>query len=147
MSIRPVLRDWGKTEGPTVTEECTSFLIKTDSGTSTALIPIDPQYIPEGFEIDEEFHNPTFHLITYLNEDGQYIEFCQKLITDGLTAIDTEDVEIQKLHIAGTEVVSVSDETIIQLFWHNDSCIFSIIGNADRQDMLLFVEKIIDADK
>ncbi len=126
----------------TVTEECTSFFIKTDSETITELIPIDPQYIPEGFEIVEEFCDSMRHTILYSNSDGQDIYYSQTVITNSDFYFDTENAQVETLHIAGKDVYSVIKGNTTQLYWQNQGYTFLVVGSADYQELILVAESL-----
>ena len=55
-----------------VTRKYTEFRIETNPTTPTSpFVPIDPPYIPEGYEEVEHFSNEITQIITYLNSESK----------------------------------------------------------------------------
>ena len=128
----------------TVTEKFTSFFVDVDDDAPvTELVPIDPPYIPEGFDAIEKFSDAVSHTVIYLNEEGQEIYYVQSLVVDGETHIDTEDAELQVIQIEDCSVYAVLKNDTTQLYWIDGNYEFFIISNADYESIIAVTEEII----
>lgn len=128
----------------TVTEKFTSFFVEVDDDAPvTELVPIEPPYIPEGFELIEQFSDAISHTVIYLNEDGQEIYYEQVIITDGEHRIDTEDASVEVVEIENCTAYVVVKNGTTQILWIDGSCRFQIISNTDYETVIAIAEKII----
>lgn len=128
----------------TVTERFTSFFVEVDDDAPvTEFVPIEPPYIPEGFELIEQFSDAISHTVIYLNEDGQEIYYEQVIITDGEHRIDTEDASEQVIEIENCTAYVVVKNGTTQILWIDGPCRFQIISNTDYETVIAIAEKII----
>lgn len=129
----------------TVTERFTSFFVEADDDAPvTELVPIDPPYIPEGFDVIEKFSDAVSHTVIYLNEEGQEIYYVQALVVDGETHIDTEDAEMQVIQIEDCAVYAVRKNDTTQLCWIDGDYEFVIISNVEYETIIAVAEEIIN---
>lgn len=128
----------------TVTEKFTSFFIDADDDAPvTELVPIDPPYIPDGFDMIEQFSDAVSYTVIYLNEEGQEIYYVQSRVVDGEAHIDTEDAELQVIQIQGCVVYVVRKNDTTQLCWIDGDYEFLIISNTDYESIIAVAEEII----
>ena len=128
----------------TVTERFTSFFVEADDDAPvTELVPIDPPYIPEGFDVIEKFSDAVSHTVIFLNEEGQEIYYVQSLVVDGEVHIDTEDAELQVIQIEECSVYAVFKNDTTQIYWIDGDYEFLIISNADYESVIAVAEEII----
>ena len=128
----------------TVTEKFTAFFVTPhDDAPVTELIPIDPPYIPEGFELVEQFNDGVSHDMVYRNPEGQEINYSQCIITTGTIHIDTEDAAEKWIQIEDCSVYVVVENGTTQLHWFDGDYRFLVIGNADYESFIAVAEGII----
>lgn len=128
----------------TVTERFTSFFVEVDDDAPvTEFVPIEPPYIPEGFELIEQFSNDISHTVIYLNEDGQEIYYEQSIITDGEHRVDTEDASVQVIEIENCTAYIVVKNDTTQVSWISENYRFLVISNADYETVMEIAEKIM----
>ena len=128
----------------TVTEKFTAFFVKVDENAPvTEFIPIDPPYIPEGFEVVEQITSDVENTIFYLNDDGKDIFFSQ--MTQGIAPIyfDTEGASIENKIISGYEVRVISENEITQIYCVVDGHEFVVTGTAGYEEILKITENIL----
>lgn len=129
----------------TVTEKFTSFFVDVDDDAPvTELVPIHPPYIPEGFDVIEQFSDAVSYTVIYLNEEGQEIYYVQSLITDGEAHIDTEDASAQVIEIESCKAFVVVKNGTTQILWINGPYKFQIISNINYETIIAIAEKIIN---
>ncbi len=128
----------------TVTEKFTSFIVDVDDDAPvTDLVPIEPPYIPEGFEVAERFSDAISYDVAYRNSEGQEIYYSQCIITTGSIHIDTEDAAEKWIQIDDCRVYVVVENGTTQLHWFDGDYRFLVIGSADYESFIAVAEEII----
>ena len=128
----------------TVTEKFTSFFVDVDGDAPvTEFISIEPPYIPDGFEMIDQFRDENRHTVIYLNDGGQEIYYCQMMAGIGVLYFDTEDASVETLQIMGQEIYVITEDNMIQVYWAENSFEFLIISNFDHDGVLAVAESII----
>ena len=128
----------------TVTGKFTSFIVDVDDDAPvTDLVPIEPPYIPEGFEVAERFSDAISYDVAYRNSEGQEIYYSQCIITTGTIHIDIEDAAEKWIHIDDCRVYVVVENGTTQLHWFDGDYRFLVIGNADYESLIAVAEGII----
>lgn len=127
----------------TVTERFTSFFVEVDDDAPvTEFVPIEPPYIPEGFEEIERFVDGFVIEIVYSNGD-QDICYSQIKAGAGVMYIDTEDARTERIQIGAQEVYVITEDNMITVYWVCDGSEFLIISNAACDQILAVAENII----
>lgn len=124
--------------------DLTSIVIRSnDNALNDTLIPVTPSFIPEGYEILEQSTSKYENIIIYNNENGAEIYFSQELLTQSEFIIDSENAVIETFTIGAQDIYMIINKNITQLYWHDDTTIFSIIGSFDRTELIKIAESII----
>ena len=127
----------------TVTERFTSFFVEVDDDAPvTEFVPIEPPYIPEGFEEIERFADEFVIEIVYSNGD-QDICYSQIKAGVGVMYIDTEDAGTEQVQIGAQEVFAITEDNMITVYWVCDGSEFLIISNAAHDQIFAVAEGII----
>ena len=100
-----------------------------------------PTYVPPGFIIDKTKASNLMNVIYYKNEQDQTIEFTQYLSSNTDLRIDTEDAAVQNININNDDALLSEKQGIISIAW-KEGYLFSLIGEADKADMLKMAESI-----
>lgn len=128
----------------TATEKFTSIFVEVeDDAPVTELVPIDPPYIPEGFVIVEQLCNEAINNIVYSNNNGREIFYSQMVAGSGISYFDTEGAEVENNIVESREVFVITENEMIQVYWTDGSYEFVIISNAEYDQIMDVVEKII----
>lgn len=129
----------------TVTEKFTAFFVKVDENAPvTEFIPIDPPYIPEGFEVTERSTiGDIGQDILYFNNDGRTVYFSQFIISSGPMHIDTEDALVEAKILSGYEVRVISENETTQVFFAAGGYEFLVSGNAEYEEILEITKNIL----
>ena len=128
----------------TVTEEFTSFfVVVNDESATDELVPIEFSYIPDGFQLVEQYNSVVDIITIYRNENGEEICYTQSRMVDSEMHIDTEDAAVETLKIVDCEVFSVVENSTIQLHWFDGIYEFYIISNTDYETVVALVEDLI----
>ena len=127
----------------TVTERFTSFFVEVDDDAPvTEFVPIEPPYIPEGFEEIERYVDYFVIDIVYSN-DVQEICYSQIKAGADVMYIDTEDARTERIQIGAQEVYVITEDNMITVYWVCDGSEFLIISNAAHDQILAVAEGII----
>ena len=100
-------------------------------------------YIPEDFAMSDDFSNNIDVLIDFkeINSGDEY--FCVKISpADATVHIDTEDAELERLTVNGCEGLFSSNKNGNILLWGDDSYIYRVVGNIDKNEMMRIAENI-----
>ena len=108
------------------------------------LIPVVPPYIPEDFEIIEQFRDIRGFTIRYKNDKGQEIAYSQSIVTFGEDHFSTEDETVEIVQINDCNVYIVAENTTIQVLWCDESYKFEIISTTDFDIVIKIAEEIIN---
>lgn len=127
-----------------VWEELTSIMIhSSENADYDILIPISPSYIPEGYNILEQTSDKYENTVIYYNENGFEIYYSQRMATQSEIILDSEDIEPKKIMIGLQEGYIIVNKGIVQLYWHNEFGVFSLIGNLDESELIKMAEHIV----
>lgn len=127
-----------------VTRKYTEFRIETNPTAPTSpFVPIDPPYIPEGYEETEKQTNENMQIIIYSSENGTAFTLYQRVIMEGTIVIDTENANVQKMNISGYEVLFITEGEMTQIYWICGEYSFGLVGNADFEDLRAIAENIL----
>lgn len=120
----------------TVTEKFTAFFVEPgESGLPEQWEPAALAYVPEGFEIVEQFRDEMQNILIY-QKGGQEIYYCQSPVGVGITYFDTEDALVQTIKIGEQTVYTIEEDDMIQVYWVAIPCEYMIISNAGRDEVL-----------
>lgn len=100
-----------------------------------------PNYIPPGFEIGKTKESNIVNVIYYQNEKGHTIEFTQYFSSNTDLRIDTESATVQNIMIHNNDALLSEEQGIVSIVWKEDY-LFSLIGEADKADMIKMAESI-----
>jgi len=100
-----------------------------------------PNYVPHGFIIDKTKENGIVNVIYYKNEQGHTIEFTQYITSNTDLRIDTEGAKVQNILIHSNDALLSEEQEIVSIVWKVDY-LFSLIGEADKEEMIKMAESI-----
>lgn len=129
----------------TVTEKFTAFFVEVDDNAPvTEFKPIDPPYIPEGFEVVERITSDIENSLLYFNESEKTIFYSQMMITPGVTSFDTEDASVNVLPLYDCEIHVISENGTTRAYWINSGYEFIVSSNAGYEEVLAITENILE---
>lgn len=129
----------------TVTEKFTSYFVEADENAPvTEFKPIDPPYIPEGFEVVERITSDIENSLLYFNENEKTIFYSQMMITPGVTSFDTEDASVNVLPLYDCEIHVISENGTTRAYWINSGYEFIVSSNAGYEEVLAITENILE---
>lgn len=98
------------------------------------------KYIPDGFEVNEEYISKTNSFIAFVNEDKFFnIDISN---VDGEMSLDTEDSVVENVKIKDYNGMYISKGKVNMLVWSNDFKIIILTGNIQKNEIIKIAENI-----
>lgn len=125
------------------------FLKGYNNDTATVIYPLDDPsynpyiafeeghfaYIPSGFERTTYNYSMQFFHQEYTNKDGNYIQIHQEQVGGGVLILDTENSEIIKLDLFGSNAFYY-EKNGNHLYWQHGSSYYLMISDIPIEEML-----------
>ena len=129
----------------TVTRKFTAFSVKVNDNTPPVEFkPIEPPYVPEGYEVVGRIASDIENTVFYLNDDGKDIFFSQMVAGTAPVYFDTEDALVEDKEISGYEVRVISENEMTQAYFVAGGYEFVVTGTAGYEEVLKITEKILE---
>lgn len=126
-----------------VWSELTSIVFWSDSSTNIYdFVPVSPLYIPNGYEILEQWQNEYENVIIYSDKNTNEIVYNQRAVTQSEYIFDSEGTEIKVINMNNIQVNVLTKNDITQVYWTDEKSVFFISGK-DKNDIIRMVESII----
>lgn len=106
--------------------------------------PIEPGYVPEGYEVEEKIIDAIGVSMTYMDQNEKRIGYYQTLLGTGETILDTEDAKTETIIINGQEIMIIEKNRFYILWWINEPCEYLLNGDADPDELKKMAESIIE---
>ncbi len=124
-------------------EKFTSLFVEKDDPTDNIELKVMlPQYIPEGYEIDDVIIDENLYMHVYHGENDNYLFYTQDRDKNWLSIIDTENINVEKIYIRTFEGVYYINKNINYLIFNDGICTYSISGYISKEEMIKFAESI-----
>ena len=126
-----------------VWSELTSIVFWSNNSTNVYdFEPISPIYIPNGYEISEEWSSEYENVIIYSDKNTNEIVYNQRAVTQSEYIFDSEGTEIKVINMNNIQVNVLTKNNITQVYWTDEKSVFFISGK-DENDIIRMVESII----
>ncbi|MFR6290058.1 MAG: DUF4367 domain-containing protein [Peptococcaceae bacterium] len=128
----------------TVFERYTEFQYHSSAAGTTAFVPMQFGYLPDGMVEEKHRETETSIHILYRN-DNTYFMMMQELLMqdDGIVyGVDTEDAEQQLMQINGEEVRFIYKENRIHFIWLHDAYHITGQTNLPEHEVIKILEHI-----
>ncbi|MGN0332126.1 MAG: DUF4367 domain-containing protein [Lachnospiraceae bacterium] len=108
--------------------------------------PMEPIYIPKGYELTDKDGDETFSYLCYKNPEGDSFFITQEQIIDGMVVSeDNEYVSEEEIIIHGFQGrISYKENGTIHIRWESDSTLYITAGNRLSKEELLKVCKSLN---
>lgn len=106
--------------------------------------PVEPGYVPEGYEVEERTLTWGSLTITYENISGVEIYYRQSKLASGEVILDTEEADITNIEIKGINLTVIAKGGCYMFYWFDDWNQYLLIGEVDRNELLKMAESIIE---
>ena len=101
-------------------------------------VPMEPSYIPEGFEEVERIHLDPLNLnIIYQDENGHYIDYVHGYLDGTTFGYDSENAEVETVSVLGDDNATfVSKNGWNQLIWLGWNSHYSILSDLNKDEII-----------
>lgn len=136
-----------------VFHELTDYRFASDSSEAKDIILPDVsfEFIPEGIdEVENRIAENNRRLIIYEDNHGKFFEFTQRVVgSDGEynTILDTEDSDYEATMINGNEAYYNVKDGDCSIFWTENSIVYNLFGNLDKNELIEIAAKIKISEK
>lgn len=98
-------------------------------------------YVPWGYKFEKLVVSETGYHTDYIKDEANTIEL-QQIKSIDHHDIDTENSDMQKTIISGTQYYFTNNENIINVFWHNDGYSFMLTCVVDQETAIKILRNI-----
>ena len=135
-----------------VFHELTDYRFVSDKSEADDIILPEVSFglIPDGMsEIENRITENNRLLIIYEDNGGNFFEFTQRVVgSDGEynTILDTEDSAYEAIIINGNEAFYNAKDGNCSIFWTENSIVYNLYGNLDKDELIEIATKIKISD-
>ena len=98
-------------------------------------------YIPEGFELEEDYSSKKNVFLTFSGEE-KYFQLKRNNISFN-TAVNTEEGDVENVSIRGYEGIYVVNKNENVLLWHDGTYTYRILSNLEKDELIKIAKNII----
>lgn len=128
-----------------VFEELTSYSVKDENPEGVEVIPVEPDYVPEGYEVIRRVNNRCEYFIWYENGSGDRLRYNQAAASAGVRLWDTEVSVTGEEQIGNRKVRVVEVDGMLAVYWEDEEYAYSVygIGNVATDELLKIAKSVI----
>lgn len=125
--------------------EYTEIMVESDVNVPGDVMvePVDPSYVPEGYQLKETIHNDMSYMLVYMNEKGTELYYDQGIITQSGMHLDTEDAVVENVDVEGLKLMTIEKKGHVMIYWHDDRHIFLLSGDIEKDELMRMAESVI----
>lgn len=101
-----------------------------------------PLYIPEGYMLSNEMDIGVLYQVTYTNQDGNSIDYIQKINFGTIYNVDTEDIEYERINIKSFEGIKYNKNRINKVVFADATYMYDISGQVSFDELIKIAESI-----
>lgn len=106
--------------------------------------PVEPGYVPEGYEVEERTFTGMSLVISYKNAAGNQIYYDQSKVVAGELILDTEDAKIIYIDVKEKELMIIEKGERYMIFWVDERNYYLLIAEIEKKELLKMAESIIE---
>lgn len=106
--------------------------------------PVEPGYVPEGYEVEERELPWKGLVLVYKNADGKRIYYDHSQMAAGERILDTEDAKVTNVDIKGMNLMVIEKGESCMIYWSDDWDSYLLIAEMDKKELLKMAESIIE---
>lgn len=126
-----------------VYKELTSIVFNIDETNNSKYSYVYPSYVPDGYEILEQWQNEHENVIIYSNKNKDELVYKQQAISNSEHIFDSENAKTDVININDIEVNILQKNDITQAYWTYENNIFFISGRIDKNEIIRIVKNTI----
>ena len=106
----------------------TSYSVQEESPEGVAVVPVEPDYVPEGYEVVRRVNSYSEYYVWYENANGDTIRYNQVTANMAGRYWDTERSVTDKVKVAGKAVYVIEEDAMRILYWNDEKHAYWIAG-------------------
>ncbi|WP_312908169.1 DUF4367 domain-containing protein [Tissierella praeacuta] len=123
-------------------EKYSIFELKDDKKlTIRELQKYSPQYITDGFQLQNMIEQPSLMLYEYISEDGNTLNIFMSL-SDTKIYFDTEGITLDKIEISETTAYYFEKDKLKHMIFERDGFYFAVYGSISKSELIAVAEGI-----
>lgn len=111
-----------------VFEDLTSYSVQEEKPTGEVADPVEPKYVPDGFEVTRREEGNSGYTVWYENSDGDRIEYRQSSISAVRHFLDTETSVTNEAYIHKQKVNIIEEQDMWTVYWNDEEYMYRVIG-------------------
>lgn len=127
----------------------TEYSVKDKRPEGVEVIPVEPDYVPEGYEVTWRVNNRCEHFIWYENSLGDRVRYNQTIAGMVGRFWDTEVSVTGEEQIGNRKVRMVEVDGMLAVYWEDEKYVYSVygVGNVDTDELLKIAKSVIKKEK
>ena len=114
-----------------VLEDLTSYSVQEEKPTGEIADPVEPEYVPDGFEVTKRIEDNLGYSVWYENGAGDKIHYRQASMSALRRFWDTETSIVEEISVGNQKVSIIEEDSEHTVYWNDGSFVYSIIGTGN----------------
>ena len=125
--------------------ELTSYTIQEERPEAEEIVPVEPGYVPEGYEKINYVVDESRYHVAYENEVGNQIYYEQMVMSVIGHFLDTEKNSAKRITVKGLEVTIIEENDVCALYWKDEQYVYNLLsaGNVTEEELIKMVRSVI----
>ena len=128
-----------------VFEELTSYSAKDEKQTGEIAHPVEPKYVPFGYELFRKEEDNQGHTVVYRNKENDLITYRQAALSAASYLWDSEKSVTKELVIDDCRVGIIEEEEKFTVYWSDEEYIYRLMGTRqiELNELLIMVRSVM----
>lgn len=125
--------------------DLTSYSIQEERPDGEEIVPVEPGYVPEGYEKTYCVVDDSGYRVKYINEKGNLLYYEQMVTSAVGHFLDTEKILVKEVNIKGRKISIIIESSACTLYWRDDRYVYNILGsgNVSEEELLKMARSVI----
>lgn len=111
-----------------VLEDLTSYSVQEEKPTGEIADPVEPKYVPDGFEVTRRVEDHSGYYVLYENGAGGRIHYRNAIASAMERLRDTETSITSEVRIGKQKVSIIQETDMYMVYWGDEEYMYRIIG-------------------
>lgn len=123
----------------------TSYSVEDERPEGVEVIPLEPDYVPEGYEVIDRQNNVAEYFVIYENIQGEKLYYNQATASMVGRFLDTEVSITDEIKVAGTVVHIIEEDTVRTVYWSDEKYVYRIVGpgHLELEKLIKMAQRVI----
>jgi len=115
----------------------TSYSVQEENPEGEIVVPIEPSYVPEGYEVVKQVISDAEYTVWYENYNSDRIYYNQAVPSMVGRYWDTEKSIVKEVLIGKQTVIIVEENGVRTVYWSDEEYVYSVMGSGYLEEELL----------